>query len=188
MSSRIETAPTASPQAVSSNKKTKKESPNVTKVVGFDTERFRAPFALRCGALLIDYLIFVTVPAITFLLASSRGLSGVKLWRDPSISIGWLVAFLILLTNFVILPVVSGRTIGKFLTGLRVVAVDGSNPSFLGAALRHLVGYPLTLLTAGIGFAIAAFNPNGRALHDLISGTIVVRASRRIQRTKMRDK
>jgi uncharacterized RDD family membrane protein YckC len=121
-------------------------------------------------------------------MASSRGLSGVKLWRDPSLSVGWLIALLVLVTNFIILPVVLGRTIGKFATGLRVVAQDGSNPTFVAAALRHLVGYPLTLLTGGLGFAFAAFNRKGRALHDIISGTIVVRASRRIQRTKTRIK
>jgi uncharacterized RDD family membrane protein YckC len=97
---------------------------------------------------------------------------------------GWLIALLVLVTNFIILPVILGRTIGKFATGLRVVAQDGSNPTFAAAALRHLVGYPLTFLTGGLGFAFAAFNRKGRALHDFVGGTIVVRASRRIQRTK----
>lgn len=186
MSSRIETAAaaTASRDAAAA----KKESPNPVRVIGFDAERFQAPFALRCGALLIDYLILVAAPAIAFLMASSRGLSGVKLWRDPSLSIGWLIALLVLVTNFIILPVISGRTIGKFATGLRVVAEDGSNPTFVSAALRHLVGYPLTLLTGGIGFAFAAFNRKGRALHDFVGGTIVVRASRRVQRAKTRIK
>ena len=183
MSSRIETAAAAS-AASRSAAPMKKETPNPVKVLGFDAERFQAPFALRCGALLIDYLLLVAAPALFFLLASSRGLSGVKLWRDPSLSIGWLIAFLVLVTNFIILPVISGRTIGKFATGLRVVAKDGSNPTWIAAALRHLVGYPLTLLTSGLGFAFAAFNRKGRALHDFVGGTIVVRASRRVQRTK----
>ena len=182
MSSRIETSAAAT--ASRNTAPVKKETPNPVRVVGFDAERFQAPFALRCGALLIDYLILVSAPAVTFLMASSRGLSGVKLWRDPSLSVGWLIALLVLVTNFIILPVVLGRTIGKFATGLRVVAQDGSNPTFVAAALRHLVGYPLTLLTGGLGFAFAAFNRKGRALHDFVGGTIVVRASRRIQRTK----
>jgi uncharacterized membrane protein (DUF485 family) len=117
MSSRIETAAAAT--ASRNAAQAKKESPNPVRVIGFDAERFQAPFALRCGALLIDYLILVAAPAIAFLLASSRGLSGVKLWRDPSLSIGWLIALLVLVSNFIILPVISGRTIGKFATGLR---------------------------------------------------------------------
>ena len=183
MSTRIETA--ASPPSRKAVAMTT-ENPKEVKIVGFDAERFHAPFALRCGALLIDYLILIAAPAVTFLMAAAKGLSGVKLWRDPSLSIGWLVAFLILITNFVILPVVSGRTIGKFITGLSVVARDGSNPTFLSAIIRHIIGYPLTLLTGGLGFAFAAFNRDGRSLHDFLSGTIVVQASRRIQRTKTR--
>jgi uncharacterized RDD family membrane protein YckC len=131
-------------------------------------------------------LILVAVPAITFLWPSASGLSGAKLWRSPSLSIGWLIALLILVLNFIVLPVIFGRTIGKFATGLRVVAEDGSNPTYLAAALRHLVGYTLTLLTGGLGFAFAAFNARGRALHDYIAGTIVVRASRRVQKVKTR--
>jgi uncharacterized RDD family membrane protein YckC len=184
MSSRIETAP-VSENAVAVNKKDKPKKANV---VGFDAERFHAPFTLRCGALLIDYLIVVAAPAITFLLTASRGLTGVKFWRDPTLSLGWLIALLLLVTNFVILPVVSGRTIGKFLTGLRVVHKDGGNMTFASAALRHLVGYPLTLLTGGLGFAFAAFNSKGLALHDFLAGTIVVQASRRIQMSRSRLK
>jgi len=43
------------------------------------------------------------------------------------------------------------------------------------AFLRHFVGYPLSAFTLGLGFIIAALNPRGRGLHDLIAGTIVIR-------------
>jgi uncharacterized RDD family membrane protein YckC len=45
--------------------------------------------------------------------------------------------------------------------------------------VRHFIGYPLSFLTLGFGILIAAINPRGRALHDLIAGTIVVRDDRR---------
>lgn len=185
MSTRIETV-AATRNAVATNKNKEDKSKNVN-VIGFDAERFQSPFALRCGALLIDYLIVVAAPAITFLLAS-RSNSGVKFWRDSSLSVGWLIAILIVVTNFVILPVATGRTIGKFVTGLSVVCKDGGNLSFTSAALRHLIGYPLTLLTGGLGFAVAAFNRKGRALHDFLAGTIVVQARRRVQTSKPRAK
>jgi uncharacterized RDD family membrane protein YckC len=41
--------------------------------------------------------------------------------------------------------------------------------------LRHTVGYLASLVTLGLGFLLAAFNREGRALHDLIAGTVVVR-------------
>jgi uncharacterized RDD family membrane protein YckC len=41
--------------------------------------------------------------------------------------------------------------------------------------LRHFVGYPLSFLLFGIGFLMASFTVQGRGLHDIIAGTIVVR-------------
>ncbi len=32
--------------------------------VNFDAERLKAPFALRCGAILIDYILLVAIPVI----------------------------------------------------------------------------------------------------------------------------
>ena len=179
MSARIERAVPNSTVAVKNE-----PPPEKIKIVGFDAERFRAPFVLRCGALLIDYLLLIAAPAISFLIAASNGQSGLKLLRDQTLTAGWLIAMLIGLTNLVILPVILGRTVGKFLTGLRVVQRDGSAMTFLSAVLRHIVGYPLTLMTGGLGFVLAAFNNKGRALHDLLAGTVVVRANRRIERNK----
>ena len=39
------------------------------------------------------------------------------------------------------------------------------------------MGYPLSLLPLGLGFLIVTVSPTGRALHDFIAGTIVVRRS-----------
>jgi uncharacterized RDD family membrane protein YckC len=60
------------------------------------------------------------------------------------------------------------------LTGLRVVRSDGSAASLSRILVRHLVGYPLTFLTLGLGFVFSFFNRDGRALHDYISGTTLV--------------
>ncbi len=150
-------------------------------VVEFDVERLRAPFLLRCGALLIDYILLVSVPVISMLLARMTGEDGAKLLNSEINSTGWLIATLLGVTNFVILPMFIGQSVGKMLTGLRVVKVDGTNPTFKNLLLRHFVGYPLTFLSAGIGFLIASFNEKGRSLNDFIGGTVVVYGRRRIE-------
>lgn len=158
-------------------------------VTNFDAERYQAPLTLRCAALLIDYLILIAAPVIALLTARASGARGAKLFDNAGYHTGWLIALLLLVTNFVILPVVAGRTIGKVVTGLQIVQKDGRNLTFAAAMLRHLVGYPLTILTAGIGFLFAIFDPKGRALHDLIAGTIVVQARRfavRPSKTKLK--
>jgi uncharacterized RDD family membrane protein YckC len=53
-------------------------------------------------------------------------------------------------------------------------------PSFKNQLLRHLIGYPLTILTVGLGFLFSIFNARGRALHDYLAGTTVIYGQRKI--------
>jgi uncharacterized RDD family membrane protein YckC len=149
-------------------------------IVDFSAEELAAPFALRCGALIVDYIIVVAIPVIGILLGRYMGNDGVKLLNSEINNTGWLIAVLIGLTNFVIFPMFSGQTIGKMLTGIRILSIDGRPVSFTKVLLRHLVGYPLTLLTGGLGFLFSVFNKKGRALHDYLSGTVVIYGRRRI--------
>ncbi len=137
-------------------------------------ERLRAPFTLRCGALLVDYIIVVGLVAFATLLARAfgDGRSGLLL------TVGYLTALGVAFLNLVVIAGFSGRTLGKWVAGLRIERRDGVPLSFGRALLRHLVGYPLTILTLGLGFLLAAFNSEGRALHDLLAGTVLVRSRR----------
>ena len=148
-------------------------------VVDFNAERLKAPFLLRCGAFLIDYILLICIPVIGLLIARYTGDDGAKLLNSENNSTGWLIALLIGLTNFVIFPMFSGQTLGKLLTGLRVVNMEGDFPSFGKLLLRHSVGYFLTLLTGGLGFLFSVFNLKGRTLHDLLAGTIVIYGQRK---------
>ena len=67
-------------------------------------------------------------------------------------------------------------TLGKRLLGLKVVRVDGG-PVPPGRALIRAVGKLLFCVTSVVGAAVAAADPRKRALHDLLAGTLVVRAS-----------
>src|SRR5918911_522588 len=137
-------------------------------------ERLRAPFSLRCGALLIDYIILAAVMAFATLLARLFG----DMRRGSSVVLmaGYVAVAVVALLNLVLVAGLSGRTLGKWIAGLRIERTDGEPLSFGRALLRHLVGYPLTILTLGLGFLFAAFDPQGRALHDWLAGTVVVRS------------
>ena len=151
-------------------------------IVDFDVERLKAPFLLRCGAILIDYILLVAVPVISLLIGRSFEYDGAKLLNSEVSNAGWLIMILFGITNFVIFPMFSGQSIGKMLTGLRVVRTDGSAASFSRLLIRHLIGYPLTILTGGLGLLIAALTSKGRALHDFLAGTIVVYGRKRIEK------
>jgi uncharacterized RDD family membrane protein YckC len=150
-------------------------------IVNFDAAYLKAPFLLRCGAFLIDYILFVSVPIISLILGRTLGDGGGKLLNSELSNAGWLLAILIAISNFIIFPMFTGQSIGKMLTGLQIVRDNGQVASLKNLLIRHLLGYFLTVLTLGLGFLFAIFSNTGRALHDLVSGTIVVYGKRRIK-------
>ncbi|HEX8632984.1 MAG TPA: RDD family protein [Pyrinomonadaceae bacterium] len=136
--------------------------------------RVRAPFSLRCGALLIDYTMVVAIIAFATLFARTLG-GSISLTGEATLGIGYLSSLGVLLLNFLVLPVFTGTTVGKWATGLRIERQNGEPLGFGHATLRHTLGYLVSLLTLGLGFLLAAFDAEGRALHDRIAGTVVVR-------------
>jgi uncharacterized RDD family membrane protein YckC len=150
-------------------------------VVGFDAERVKAPFFLRCGALLTDYIVMVSVPVLALLLGRYLGNAGPVLLGGTLVEAGWLIAILIGFANLIILPMISGQSIGKMLTRLRIVRTDGSSATKRSIVLRQTLGYALSFATFGLGFLFALVDRRGRALHDFLSGTVVIFADRRIQ-------
>jgi uncharacterized RDD family membrane protein YckC len=143
-------------------------------ITGLDAEALKAPYLLRLGALLIDYIILVSVPVITILIGRFIGHDGAKLLNSPMNSVGWLIFFLLIITNFIILPIFGGQSLGKMFTGLRIVNLDGTSPTFVKLLLRNIVGYALTVATGLLGFFLSFFNPKGRALHDYLASTVVI--------------
>ncbi len=154
-------------------------------VVEARQRRVRAPFSLRCGALLIDYTLAVAVIACATLFARTLG-GSVSLTGEATLGIGYLLSAGVLLINFLVLPVFTSTTAGKWATGLRIERQNGEPLSFGRATLRHTLGYLVSLLTLGIGFLLAAFDAEGRALHDRIADTIVVRELAGGARPRMR--
>ena len=157
-------------------------------VVGFDPEKLKAPFLLRCGSLLIDYILIISIPVAGLLLGRMAGNDGAKLLNSEISNAGWLIMILLALTNFVIFPMFSGQSIGKMLTGLRIANLDGTTPGFASIAVRHFVGYPLTILTGMLGYVVAIFNKRGRALHDYLSGTVVVYGQKKVVQKKVKKR
>src|SRR5918999_547222 len=113
-------------------------------------ERYRAPFSLRCGALLIDYILLVAIIAFSTVLARFGGRP--RALASTAEAVGFFVAGGVALLNFVGLTLWRGQTIGKWATGLVIKRRDGEPLTVARALLRHLVAYPLTFLILGIVF------------------------------------
>lgn len=136
--------------------------------------RVRAPFSLRCGALLIDYTLTVGIIAFATLMARTFG-GGARAASDATLTFGYLASLIALVFNFLVLPILTGATVGKWATGLCIERKSGEPLGFGHATLRHTLGYLISFITLGIGFLLAVFDAEGRALHDRIAGTVVVR-------------
>lgn len=90
---------------------------------------------------------------------------------NPIASITQITLFLI---TYVWLWHVSGQTPGKKLVRIQVVdAKTLKNASIFKLTLRF-IGYFLSFITL-VGFFIGLFRHDKRSLHDLISGTAVIR-------------
>lgn len=72
-----------------------------------------------------------------------------------------------------------GTTLGKRPLGIFVLSYPDLKPITLRQSVLRCIGYlPSSIL--GVGYLMAAFHPEKRALHDLIAGTVsVIRRSDR---------
>lgn len=106
-------------------------------------------FALKvCRLTPSEYRLLPTVPTLAFLLLQNGG---------------YLVAFTTV-----------GQTLGKMLTGLRVVDVETDASPGLGRAAARAAVTLLLTLPAGLGLLPVLFNHDGRGLQDRLAGTRVV--------------
>lgn len=146
--------------------------------VEFSPVEMQAPFILRVGAMIVDYLVFLILPVCWLVYFNIFG-ENLGIMTDRTL---WFISLLLFLANIVILPLITGRSIGKLVTGLQVVRSDGMDASVTRIALRQTLGYLLTAATLGIGFVWCVFSSKGRTLHDYLTDTIVVRGNRRVVR------
>jgi uncharacterized RDD family membrane protein YckC len=125
-----------------------------------------AGFWIRAGAVLID-VVLVMVAEVLF---------GFALWAvtDDRLAYAASRAFRFLASPcyFVFLHWARGQTLGKIVFRVRVVTLAGGPLPFGISVLRHL-GSWISAAIFGVGYLVAAFRTDKRALHDLIAGTRV---------------
>lgn len=147
-------------------------TPSNETIVGFSPERLKAPFPLRIAALCIDYLVFLLLPVTWLVLARFLSDTGTP---DSIGNTIWIIGFILLFVNSVLLPMVNGQSLGKMIFGMHIVKNDGTRADLFSILMRNVFGYALTLCSGGLGFLFSATSSKGRALHDYIAGTMVVR-------------
>ncbi|WP_406699549.1 RDD family protein [Singulisphaera sp. Ch08] len=134
-----------------------------------------AGFWVRFVALVIDGLI---VFVINFVVGFSIQLLGAAAKLDPAI--GALVSSLLsIVIQICYYPLMVSSekqaSYGKIMMGLKVTDLAGRRISF-GRALGREFAKILSAIIFMIGYIMAAFTERKQALHDMIAGTLVVKA------------
>jgi uncharacterized RDD family membrane protein YckC len=141
-----------------------------------------ASFWTRFAAYFVDGIITGIIGAIFggvlgFAIGAAGGMSGDNkasgLILIQLVSMG--VSFGVRAAYFIYFIGKDGQTPGKKLCKIRVVSADGS-PVTYGKATGRFFGYFLSSLILGIGFLMAAWDDEKRALHDRLCNTRVIKA------------
>ena len=138
-------------------------------------------FWLRFAAVLIDgILLFIVVFPLRWAIAM-MGTNRMGA-TDFAFTSSWLafwswgtvIAYALEIAYYVYFISQKGATLGKMLVGVKVITPSGGPISVARAFGRYFARY-LSWLILGIGFIMAAFDDQKRALHDHICNTRVVR-------------
>ena len=134
-----------------------------------------APLGRRAIAALVD-LAFLAAIDGTVLHFTLR-LTGLTLAESGRLPLAPLFGFLALLNGgyLTMFIAASGQTMGKMMTGVKVVAMDGGAVPFGHAVLRAIL-WLLTIVPLGVGALPALLTDDRRALHDRLANTKVIKA------------
>jgi uncharacterized RDD family membrane protein YckC len=133
----------------------------------------QAGFGLRYGAWMFDFLItLIAIMTFTFVVTAVSRRSVVGSNRDLVIVMALTVLLFVL--NFVVLAGREGQSAGMRILGIRIARVDGRPFTIKDAAVRHLVGYPLSVVAFFLGFLWMLWDPRQQGWHDKLARTIVV--------------
>ena len=131
-----------------------------------------AGFWIRAVALSIDLFLLLIVALFVILFYAAR-IDIETLDVLSALLYPFLWIFVIKTVYFVVFHALVGQTLGKMSCSIIVVREDLSRLGWLTALWRYVM-WQVSWLTLTIGFIMAAFNPQKRALHDQACGTLVV--------------
>jgi len=133
-----------------------------------------APLTIRAPAFLLDQLVVVVLvvpPAITL---------GVEF--DAIVSPGptrqgvFVLLMAVAFVYHLLAEWRTGRTLGKHLFGLRVVAADGTPLGIRGSFLRNALRLIDGLGYWSVAVAVILYRGDGKRIGDVVGQTLVVRA------------
>jgi uncharacterized RDD family membrane protein YckC len=145
-----------------------------------ETELSYAGFWLRFVAMLIDGIVMVAgvflAGILLYLAASPLGIEIPEMSKEVWEAIVNVIDLLVNWLYFTLLESSAWQaTLGKRAVGIKVTDLQGDKIGF-GRANARYWSKILSAILLFIGFLMAAFTEKKQALHDLIAGTLVIKA------------
>lgn len=146
-----------------------------------------ASVGMRAVSCLIDFVILVLayylliIVALTGLLTSIAPSKSLLTALMLIFYVLILVAFPIMLETFT-----RGKSIGKYICGLRIVRSDGGSVRFRHALIRSLLWqFEVLALTGAPAALVGLLSPQGKRIGDYLAGTYATRDRARRVRTQL---
>ena len=143
------------------------EDTQATEVISESSQNSLAPWHVRAGAFAVDVLPGIAVVATMALVSFTVPPRGVWWW--VSMSIGGL-AFLLVLANRLMLPTVTGWSLGRAVCGIAVIGRDGQSPGPWRLLLRDLA-HLLDTLSLFVGWLWPLWDSQRRTFADMLLRT-----------------
>ncbi len=135
-----------------------------------------AGFITRLLAYVVDLAVVAGILSIGGWLAVLVDTIFDRMGLDPGVDVSTIYVFMIpwiIGFYFVMFWALTGRTIGKWFMGLKIVGANGRPPS-IGRSLVRLIGYGLSALAFWIGYAWVIIDDERQGWHDHMARTWVV--------------
>ena len=134
----------------------------------------KAPFYLRLTSTLIDLLVLL-IPNLLFVLyiAGANNITeflNLSFWYFGVFLVWFLVVYIFYIALFTSRY---GGTLGKLVTGLRVVDEEFNYLTDKRSVFRHTIGYFVSLMFLGFGYLWMLKDRKSQAFHDKVSHTYV---------------
>lgn len=135
-----------------------------------------AGFVSRMFAFIIDLAVVAAIVAIggavSTLIDSAVARMGLNPSVDMTVLYVWMIPF-IFGAYYTMFWSLTGRTVGKWFMGLRVVGADGYPPT-IGRSVVRFVGYGISAVAFWVGYAWVLIDDERQAWHDHMAATHVV--------------
>lgn len=141
-----------------------------------DAATLPAGLGARAIAAALDLGLLALIDlAVVYLTMQVCGLSSGELHLLP---LGPLAAFLLVQNvGYLVAFTAGGQTIGKMVTGIKVVTAEPGHVLDFGRAFQRTLAWAVLALPLGLGHLSALLAADRRGFHDRVAGTKVVRAA-----------